>query len=1292
MLKIKKITSFIMMLALSSTVMCPTAFAETQITSENLVDGNEDAYSESRQIVEATEEGLIAHWEFNEGSGTVAKDSSGNGVDGEIKGAEYEKDGEHTVLRFKASEKNYIDLGDKLGKALEGKGAVTIAAWVKADGPPVDTSYMVRSVMRNGTNTGNAAGMEYYINNTLQFRVTGRSIGTDGFQNKAYLFKDYNQWHHMVGIWDYQKKEIRAYIDGVEVPPSGSTPSAAFGSNVYTRGPVPPGSNNMDVIGGNGEKNNFNGWMDDVRVYSKVLTADEIEAVMAKRNIETVPSIEEINAMVNNRMEGAAALFVGKNDAFVNKHRIKLDWNDLEVKPIIVDGSVLIPLSFISEGLGAEVAWEEATGTITVKEGENTIIMNSGSTRVLLNGIEKELAVPPQIMNNHMMIPAKDVSELLSKKVYQDPSGLMIISNDAFNADSDKYVIERLIDLFTMDKYKPIVRDHRKDRSEYAYSDPSTYIYLGSTSIIRLDANTLIATWDTFGPKNDFTTRVMRSTDEGKTWVKISEIKNSTWSTVFTLNGNLYVMGPNRVFGGLAIYKSTDQGLTWTEAVDSKTGLIAPGNPDTREPNGFHSAPTSVLVANGRIYRAVENVPVPGGSVANYNAVVFSAPIDSDLLDASNWTRSNEIKFDATKVPAEWNLTGGGWLEGGIVQGKDGQIYNILRYDGAGVFNTAAMCKVSADGSKLEFDRMIHMPGGQTKFTIRYDENSEKYYSLVNYVTDPAFPRMRNVLSLAYSEDLVDWKIAETVLADNSLLGWDSSVTDVGYQYVDWVIDGDDILMAVREASDGARSYHDTNRSVFYRMRDFRKFVDPKPKVVLSGESFVRQGEEMVLNVALQNVAQSVYGGVYSQSITVDFDGNVFELTAINPLRQGTVISDVYSDRSGNINLKIMPVGENVIKTDSEMFELVFKAKTATQGSVINVSKYTVEDGLGNKIELVPQNKTIRVDETMIPEPTPKPDIDDPSDTPQPPSKPVEEEKNTDKDKEAGKDITIEVLPENKTDGHSVPEISSTSRNESFTGVSPYYSIEINPTSGDTLKSAELSYDVSRIKDKKRVGVYFYNAGLKEWEYIGGKAGKEEGKIIFNVRGSGTYIVAEYNKTFTDIKGHWAEKDIEDMASWHIIKGVNEDNYLPEGNITRAEFTVLLVRSLGLDTTEYDGMFNDVSKDNWYANPVQAAVVHGLIKGFEGKFRPEDGISREEMAVLMIRAYESAGGKVKEGEISPVFSDESEISTWAQDAVMKASSLGIVKGTGGGNFAPGENTTRAQAAVVLSRIASVLGR
>ncbi|KAF5055759.1 S-layer homology domain protein [anaerobic digester metagenome] len=177
-------------------------------------------------------------------------------------------------------------------------------------------------------------------------------------------------------------------------------------------------------------------------------------------------------------------------------------------------------------------------------------------------------------------------------------------------------------------------------------------------------------------------------------------------------------------------------------------------------------------------------------------------------------------------------------------------------------------------------------------------------------------------------------------------------------------------------------------------------------------------------------------------------------------------------------------------------------------------------------------------------------------------------------------------------------------------------------------------------------------------------------------------------KSFADIKSHWAIDEIEILAGKGIISGMNDDYFMPNEKITRAQFAALLFRLLELKSEEYKGMFNDVNSEDWYSTTVESVAKAGIVLGYNDNFCPNKEISREEMAVMIIRALEYKGISTSTSPVN--FSDREQISEWALESVGKAVSMGIIKGMTATTFEPKLGATRAQAAVMIYRIIELL--
>ena len=172
---------------------------------------------------------------------------------------------------------------------------------------------------------------------------------------------------------------------------------------------------------------------------------------------------------------------------------------------------------------------------------------------------------------------------------------------------------------------------------------------------------------------------------------------------------------------------------------------------------------------------------------------------------------------------------------------------------------------------------------------------------------------------------------------------------------------------------------------------------------------------------------------------------------------------------------------------------------------------------------------------------------------------------------------------------------------------------------------------------------------------------------------------------FTDIAGHWAQADIEVMYQRNIVSGLTPAIFAPDRQITRAEFAALITRTLSLQSGKDDAGFADVTADEWFSQSVNAAAAAGLIVGSDGMFRPMDSITREEMAVIIVKAYYYMGKVSANGGIDK-FSDRDQISQWAQKSVDVAASTGLISGITTDIFDPQGSATRAQATAILRRL------
>ncbi len=239
--------------------------------------------------------------------------------------------------------------------------------------------------------------------------------------------------------------------------------------------------------------------------------------------------------------------------------------------------------------------------------------------------------------------------------------------------------------------------------------------------------------------------------------------------------------------------------------------------------------------------------------------------------------------------------------------------------------------------------------------------------------------------------------------------------------------------------------------------------------------------------------------------------------------------------------------------------------------------------------------------------------------------------------------------------------------------------------------------------------VYFDLADVSEFEsvedyisefnkIVSGYTSKDDDKgstvnRTSNKKGGGTTIVQAKPEVpaetaqisgFTDIADcAWAHEAIDYLSSKDVIAGRGQGIFDPYAPTTRAEFIKMIAVAFGFGEGTYNGSFNDVSAADWYAPYVASAQATGIATGTDdGRFLPDDLITRQDMAVLLYRAK----GMTPSQNEKDVFYDSNSISDYAKSAVFAMYEKGIALGTGDGNFAPLKNATRAEAAQMIYKV------
>lgn len=341
--------------------------------------------------------------------------------------------------------------------------------------------------------------------------------------------------------------------------------------------------------------------------------------------------------------------------------------------------------------------------------------------------------------------------------------------------------------------------------------------YLCSPSLVRHPDGYLLASMDVFaGARPQNLTLIFRSDDEGETWHYVSELMPCFWGRMFIHGGALYMLSVSTEYGDLLIGRSDDGGKTFGMPTVLLRGAARP------DEAGVHKNPQPPIIYNGRIWETLE---WGAWQIGGHAVMVMSAKVDSDLMDPASWLFSEPVPYD----PAWPGLPAGpsaGNIEGTLTVDTEGRLINIMRYDMRQMrpnYGKALIYDVDADDPEapIKYRRPMDFPANHSKFEVQLDDETGLYFSVASRIVSHEDTYSRNLLSLMYSRDLVKWEVACDLLDYRH-----EDPQMVGFQYVDFTIEGDDLLYLSRTAMNRAHNFHDANYSTFHRLKNFREYVE----------------------------------------------------------------------------------------------------------------------------------------------------------------------------------------------------------------------------------------------------------------------------------------------------------------------------------------------------------------------------------------------------------------------------------------------------------------------------------
>lgn len=224
-----------------------------------------------------------------------------------------------------------------------------------------------------------------------------------------------------------------------------------------------------------------------------------------------------------------------------------------------------------------------------------------------------------------------------------------------------------------------------------------------------------------------------------------------------------------------------------------------------------------------------------------------------------------------------------------------------------------------------------------------------------------------------------------------------------------------------------------------------------------------------------------------------------------------------------------------------------------------------------------------------------------------------------------------------------------------------------------------LSFDASALSEGETPSIHRYDQEQGRWINLGGRVAGNS--ISVEVDHLSKYAVMVAVKApapaFSDTAGHWAENSIKELVGLGVIGGYPDGTFRPDNKITRAEFATILVKAFKLEAQK-GKVFADTA-GHWAQDTIATAAYYGLVKGYDANtFGPDDPITREQMAAMMVRA-----AKLTPVAAEIAFKDSASISGWAREAVATAVKNGIISGYPDNTLRPQGHATRAEAATVV---------
>jgi hypothetical protein len=176
--------------------------------------------------------------------------------------------------------------------------------------------------------------------------------------------------------------------------------------------------------------------------------------------------------------------------------------------------------------------------------------------------------------------------------------------------------------------------------------------------------------------------------------------------------------------------------------------------------------------------------------------------------------------------------------------------------------------------------------------------------------------------------------------------------------------------------------------------------------------------------------------------------------------------------------------------------------------------------------------------------------------------------------------------------------------------------------------------------------------------------------------------------TFTDTKDHWAESFISRASELGLFNGYPDGSFLPDQNVTRAQYVTVLYRMAGSPAVAAEAPFTDIAGQS---QEFRTAIAWGYENGYlngkgEGVFDPNGPVTRQEAMKILFGYSGGVSGMelMFTADYDAGFADSAELASWGKAPMYWGVFNSIISGTGDNMLSPQGTATRAQLAKILT--------